>query len=72
MAGSTATLREKWVALGSLLRLAIPIILFVVGVFYSLALFARILEKLSPSASWSDILLVMVCCYFVLFFRSRE
>jgi hypothetical protein len=63
--------RKNWAALPlplQLARLAILISLFVVGVFCSLVLFARFLETLSPSSSSSDILWVMVFCYFVLFF----
>ena len=67
-ARSRTARRKKWANLCVLLSLAIPIILFVVGVFYSLVLFARFLEKVSPSSSESDIVFVMVCCYLVLFF----
>jgi hypothetical protein len=67
-ARSTVARRKKWAILDSPLPLVILIILFAVVVFYSLVLFARFLEKLSPSSSESDIVWVIVCCYLVLFF----
>jgi hypothetical protein len=60
--------RKKWAALDSPFPLVILIILFAVGVFYSLVLFGRFLYKLSPAASQSDIVWVMACCDLVLFF----
>ncbi len=67
-ASSIAARLKKWATGGSLPSIAIPIILFVLGVFYSLVLFGRFLYKLSPAASWSDIVFVMACCDLALFF----
>lgn len=66
-AQSTEAQRKKWDILLSPRSIGIQMVLFVIGVFYSLILFARLQERLFPSSSWSDTVCAMAVCDLVLF-----